>query len=443
VGPLIHRLAGASVAWLAFGCAHVPWADDPSAEPPKVCAAARPGPNRAREQEPGTPVARAQTFYCRGLYAPAATLLTQEVIERQDATPPERAAALRWLVYIHRRFPGWEWIVNVIGQIGAGDLDLPQLADLHDELYLLAGRDALRREEYSEALALLRTIPASSPHHGRATLVEGAVDVQTGAPERALVAFTEALRIASADRDKKHARDRELAALSVARTQYALRQFDLASKSYESLPASSEYWIAAAIEGAWTRVQMKDLPRALVLLQSLEARSREVPPDTMAEAMVLEANIALQNNKYRDAEAIIGRFDAVYPELFAQAHRLAAYEPQALFDLGFSVRAGGSLSPPLGAERTLLLLADIPVARRFDELDEISREERALVSPYADEEARLDLTERRDAAEREAGDLFLRRLQEVVDHLAERIKQANRIEYDALGMERAALQRLW
>ena len=434
-----------SIAWLACGCAHAPWVGDPSAEPPRICAAIQPPPGHGGGRPPNEPVACAQTFYCRGLYVPAATLLTEAVIEKPDAPATDRATALRWLVYIHRRFPGWEWIGSVVGQAGGVDLDQPELADVRDELHLLAGQDAERRAQFAEALALLRAIPVSSALHVRATLLEGAIDVQTDAPERAQVAFVEALRAATADRDPRHARDREVAVISLARSHYALRQFETASRYYESLPASSEYAISAAMEGAWTRVQMNDQPRALALLQSLEARSRDVPADTMAEAMVLEATLALQRNKYREAETITRRFNDVYPALFVQARRLAGYETDALHDIGLSVLTGGSLAPPLGRDRTLLLLADVPVARRFDELDEISREEKAIAATaaYADEEARIRLGERREVAEREAGDSFRRRLQLVADHLAERLEQAIKIEYDALGMERAALKRLW
>jgi len=440
-----HWLARVSVAWLACGCAHAPWVGDPSSEPPKVCAAIQPRSSRGWGPGPDAPVARAQSFYCRSLYVPAATLLTEEVIDKPDAPAADRATALRWLVYIHRRFPGWDWIATVVGQAGGVDLDQPELADLRDELHLLAGQDANRRAQFAEAFALLRAIPASSPLHVRATLFEGAIHVQTGAPERAQLAFAEALRSAAADRDPKHARDRELAVISLARSHYALGQFETASRYYESLPASSEYGISAAVEGAWTRVQMKDQPRALGLLQSVQLRSRDVPADTMAEAMLLEAAIAVERNQYRDAQIIIVQFNEVFPALFVQAGRLAGYDLNALYDIGFSVRTGGSLAPPLGAERTLRLLADGSVARHFDELDEIAREEKAIAatSAYPDIEAGIDLRERRDVAEREAGDSFRRRLQLVADHLAERVEQAGRIDWDARQLEQIALRRLY
>jgi len=62
----VRRLIGASVAVLTCGCAHIPWANDPSAEPPKVCGAKAPAPY-------------AQSLYCRGLYAAAAASFAEDL----------------------------------------------------------------------------------------------------------------------------------------------------------------------------------------------------------------------------------------------------------------------------------------------------------------------------------------------------------------------------
>jgi tetratricopeptide (TPR) repeat protein len=443
VGRVIHRLAGASVALLAAGCAHIPWADDPSAEPPKVCAdlSVRSVPPQAE-----TLVLSGQAQYCQGLYAPAAATFA-EVIEKEDSAPADRAAALRWLVFTHRRFPGWEWIVNTVGQADPSELDAPQLADVRDDLHLLAAKFEYQVERFDEALALLGTIPASSPLHVRAALLTGAVQVRAGAPDLAQAAFTEALRAAPADADPKRARERDLAVISLARLHYAMEQFEIASRYYESLPATSAYAIPAALEGGWSRFQMKDLPRALMLSRSVETRSREVPPDTMAEALVLEATIALQQG-WKEAMTIIRQFDEVYPAVFVQTKQLSRYEPDALFDVAFSVRAGGALSPPLGREQTLLLLADVPVARRFDELEELSREQavfgsRGRIPGAALDPTEVDLLDRREAVAREAGDLFLHRLQRARDRLAGEVQEAARIEYQAIHLEQAGLRRLW
>jgi hypothetical protein len=96
-------------ALAAGGCAHASWADDPSAEPPKVCPASQPRPRVGGEAWPEDAFARSQALYCDGLHAPAAALLAQLAIGT-----PEAARALRWLVYMHRRFPGWEWIADVV-----------------------------------------------------------------------------------------------------------------------------------------------------------------------------------------------------------------------------------------------------------------------------------------------------------------------------------------
>lgn len=428
-------------ALAASGCAHAPWADDPSAEPPKVCPAIQPRPPVGGEPWAEAAVARSQVLYCEGLYASAAALLAEQAIGT-----PEAARALRWLVYIHRRFPGWEWIENVVVQADWSAFDRPEMADVRDDLHLLAGRYEYRSEQFVEALALLQTIPASSALHARAALLEGAIRVRTGAPDLAVAAFAEALRAASAT---KEIGVRDLAVLSLARASYAMGQFETASRHYESLGAASRYSIAAAREGSWARFQMNDLDGALARLETLLVRSRQVPPDALAEAMLLKATIALQRNRYRDAMEIINQFNEVYPVMFMQSRQLAGYEPGALFDIAFSVRGGGKLPPPLAAENTLLLLADVPIARRLDELDEMWREQLVVASLGRRwryqfyEDAGLEQVDRKQDATREAGDLFRQRLQDLTDRLHDQLQEANAIEYNALQMQQAALRKLW
>jgi hypothetical protein len=132
--------------------------------------------------------------------------------------------------------------------------------------------------------------------------------------------------------------------------------------------------------------------------------------------------------------------------MFMQARHLAGYEPGALFDIGFSVRSGGTLPPPLAADKTLLLLADVPIARRFDELEELRREHLAIggrdpsrgIQHYEDD---TDLVDRGQEAAREAGDLFQQRLERLADRLHDQLLEANVIENYALRMQSAALRR--
>jgi len=420
----VRRLIGASVAVLTCGCAHIPWANDPSAEPPKVCGAKAPAPY-------------AQSLYCRGLYAAAAASFAEDLSgENPHATAADRVTALRWLVYIHRRFPGWDWIVDVVGQTDWSELDRPELAGVRDDLHLLAGRFEYGHERFDETLALLATIPESSPRHARAALLTGAVHVRTGAQDLAQAAFAEALRAASAGTDPDRARDRDLAVISLARAHYSIQEYAIASRYYESLPLTSPYGFAAAVEGGMTRFQMKDLPRALALVQSAQAQPREVSPEAMADALLLEAEIALKKGRRRETLELARRFHEIYTALYEPVRRLDRYQPDALFDVAFSVRSGGSLLPlPLGTEhteQTLRLLTDAPVARRFAELDELSREEATLGPPkrwVALEPERVALMYRREAVAREAGALLQRRLADLAPRMVVQIKNVIGIEY--------------
>jgi len=419
---VVRRLIGASVALLTCGCAHVPWASDPSAEPPKVCGAKAPAPY-------------AQSLYCRRLYAAAASSFAEDLSgENPHATAADRVTALRWLVYIHRRFPGWDWIVDVVGQTDWSELDRPDLADVRDDLHLLAGRFEYGHERFDETLALLATIPESSPRHARAALLTGAVHVRTGAQDLAQAAFAEALRAASPGTDPDRVRERDLAVISLARAHYSIQEYASASRYYESLPVTSPYGFAAAVEGGMTRFQMKDLPRALALVESVQAKSREVPVETMAEALLLASEISLQTKSKWQTMERTRRFHEAYTFLFPAMKRLSSYGSNALFDLVFGFRSGGSVPSTLGSEQTLRLLTDAPVARRFDELDEIVREEASLgpLDRRGYEPERVALSDRQQAAAREAGELLQRRVESLVPHMVVLIKDAIGIEYTAL-----------
>jgi tetratricopeptide (TPR) repeat protein len=417
---VVRRQIGASVALLVCGCAQIPWANDPSAEPPKLCAAKTPAPY-------------AESLYCRGLYGAAAASFAEDLSgENPHATPADRVTALRWLVYIYRRFPGWDWIVDVVGQTDWSELDRPELADVRDDLHLLAARFEYRHERFDETVALLATIPEASPLHARAALLAGAVHVRAGAQDLAQAAFAEALRAASAGSDPKRAGERDLAALSLARAHYSMQEYAIASRYYESIPLSSPYGFAAAVEGGWALYRMNDFRRALILVKSLEARSREVPPETMAEAFLLEANLSLHTSI--DTMEVTRRFHEFYTVLWQPVLRLSHYEPDALFDLAFSLRSGGPVPPTLGTDQTLRLLVDLSVARRFDELDELSREEASLGPPIrwvALRPDRVALIDRREAAAREAGELLQRRVEVLVARMVPQIKEAIGIEIQA------------
>ena len=460
-------LLAVGAAWaLAAGCAHgrgasgasapSPRADDPSPDAAKACAGLDPfalGPfditADGQKPPPDHTVARAKAFYCLGLYAVAVDLFKEAIGSTsvewaiRDASasgeppplPDHRAPALRWLVYVHRRFPGWERIGGAVGEVRRGDLRSPELADVHDELHLLAGRWAYERGRFDDAVELLRTIPASSAVRVEAALLEGVVHVRAGAPPLALSAFGEALRSTPARGGPNDARNRDLAVVSVARVYYALGQFEAARRQYDLLAPTSSYWSAAALEGGWISIQLKDHPRALAQVRALQARSRELSFEALAEAAMLEATIALEEHRTDDLTRILLQFNDIYPAVYDQARRLSRQQPEALYQLAYSVRAGGALPLPVGAEPARLLLADVRVAGSFDEVAELDWEIALLATlptkwrvTQEGQYVRDALERRRQAAAEQTGGLVQRRLQRLADDLAAQIKRS-------IGME--------
>jgi tetratricopeptide (TPR) repeat protein len=284
-------------------------------------------------------------------------------------------------------------------------------------------------------------IPAPSPLRRQALLLEGAIHTRRSAPQPALDAFSEVLRSAEAGIDPQHVADRDLATLSLARTYYAIGQFALAARYYDRVPPSSPHWADAAIEGAWTSYKMGDYARAVARIRTLAPRSAEVPTETMAEATVLEAVLAMHQCRRHDTTRAIDRFNEVYPLLFTEAKKLAARDADALSDIGFGFRRGGPLvplNPPFDPAALRRLLADVPVARRFDELEEVDRElgrfealEAGWRASGVGVSVRNALWTRRYEVRRQAGEQLRRRLQRFADALATQIKRNIGVEAEA------------
>ena len=171
----------------------------------------------------------------------------------------------------------------------------------------------------------------------------------------------------------------------MARIHYAMGQFETASRTYDRLPPLSPYGTRAALEGAWTSFQMKDYTRALARVQTLAGRPGDVPTETMAEAISLEAIIALHQCRGADFERALERFNGTYPELFTEVKRRSLQPPDALLEVGLSLRSGGGFPPPHDARAMLQSLAETPVARRFEEIDEAG----ARARPVRDARRRL------------------------------------------------------
>ena len=137
---VVAALGGALVG----GCAHGRTGSyEPTPAATQACAGVVPLSVLVGPPVPETAVARGQALYCLALYEPALSVLADEAIRRRaeaDAIdeamaspaspgPPPLAAdrlpALRWIVYLHRRFPGWQRINITVGEVSRSDLDAP------------------------------------------------------------------------------------------------------------------------------------------------------------------------------------------------------------------------------------------------------------------------------------------------------------------------------
>jgi hypothetical protein len=243
-------------------------------------------------------------------------------------------------------------------------------------------------------------------------------------------------------------RYRDLAVISLARTFYSTGQFELAAKYYGRIPRESRYWRESLFETGWTDYMRENYPAALAGVGALRAAGG-VAPELLCEASLLEfATEEAAGDEQRAARAY-GSFHATCPTLFMEIKTFLAANPDdgALYARFAAVRAGKSDLPPAIADVARGLLADIALAKRFDDVDELTREltryQRLALSGAGDEGVRVeklvsdDLTARLAAAMTEAGALARRRMNRLTEELAQQIKRSIHIEYEPLvGLNR-------
>lgn len=474
-GIPVIALAGWAVA---AGCAHgrraEPATGAPVAAPDealKSCAGldARAAFVRLRELEgqagggetrrQAAELALGQALYCGGFYSEALATFDRSVdgsrtsldrsiadaLSRIDDKTPTRAVpaeALRWLVFVSRRFPGWDQVLQPIAACQRTDLERPELADVRDDLLYLGGLARYRQGRLSEAVELFALIPATSPLAVKARLFEGATHVRGFQAGPAVAAFKEALRISEASSDPRLARFRELANISLARTFYSTGQFDLAIKHYDQIPAGSTYAGQRLFEAAWANFMIDNHARALEHLRALDGLAGDVAPEVMAEALLLKAAMLSSDGFQLQATAAIDAFNATVPPLFQQLKTMLETTPDdvALFNLAAKVRAGASGLPPTVHGAIRQVTSDRAMARRFERVFEIqdelarygSKTDAGWKTSELGQVVLADLTLRQSEAVEEAGDLFRRRIRRLTDELAQQIRRLIQIPWEPL-----------
>lgn len=385
--------------------------------------------------------------------------LTQlEPIVAGGAAHARYADALRYLLRIARATGG---DTNVLSLIAAYAPETYPDED-SDELHFLVGQYHYGEGAFPEALERFRRV---TEEHGdffaRARYLEGVIHVQesklaadpaTADTERlklAADAFKEVLRF---DRDRGGGETVEKVAakatLALGRLFFSTRQYQTAVRYYDQVAESDASWLQALFEVSWVYFQLKNYPRSLGNLHTLNSpyfRDQYFP-----ESRVLQALILFYNCRYDEANAVIKEFvQDYYPlmkELRDQLNQFA--DPNAFYM--WLARLSRSEETEFSSRFSRIFnaaLADRKLRRKFffvkslnDELEVLSQlgRKRAVAEPYL-AGLKAELTAYRSLVVGEAGGLAQARLLRVLKELKQHLAGALKIKGETLKAARGGL----
>jgi TolA-binding protein len=198
-----------------------------------------------------------------------------------------------------------------------------------DELHFLVGQYFYGEESLGEALTRFQAVSRKNPSlFSRSKYLEGVIHVaQSGLGTdktlnadklmQAADAFKTVLRIqrdtgGSETIDKVSAD----AMLALGRLFYSTRQYDVSVDYYAEVDEDNPNWLAAIYEVSWVHFQLKNYPKALGNLHTIN--SPYFASQYFPESRVLQALILFYNCRYDDADAIVAEFVNDYYPLMSQ-----------------------------------------------------------------------------------------------------------------------------
>ena len=173
---------------------------------------------------------------------------------------------------------GVEYAVRLAGRKNAGWMIAPGLATLNTSKVSKAYRSSAmfwvgeyhyRNADYTAANAYLSLVPKKTSHYARARMLEGIVKVAQGKGPLAIAPLAAAVNAANPDDPDDNAW--ELANVNIARTYYALGNFERAIEHFEKIPRGSPQWFESLYEAAWSYFRLGRLSGALSHLQTVDS----------------------------------------------------------------------------------------------------------------------------------------------------------------------------
>ncbi len=371
---------------------------------------------------------------------------------------PKYRKSLPWLLFIARNSPGDN---NVLARIASYPPELYP-PDFAHELHFLVGQFHYSEGSYDDALARFHQVGEDNDEFFvRARYLEGVIHVQesqlatdpenvdTTRLKRAADAFKDILRF-QRDAGSGATVDRVagMANLALGRLSFSTRQYQVSVRYYDQVDEADADWLQSLFELSWVYFQLKNYPRALGNLHTLN--SPYFADQYFPESRVLQALILFYNCRYDEANAIIKAFvQDYYPlmtELRDQINQFA--DPNAFY--GWLARLSRSEQTEFSARYKRIFnaaLADRKLRRKFFFVKTLNQEIERLgalagttqiAAPLLDG-LKGELTAYRSLVIGEAGSLAQARLLRLLKELKQHLAGALKIKGETLKAQRGAL----
>ena len=367
---------------------------------------------------------------------------------------PHYFETLKWLASLSHKVSDATGLLELIGQYDRRALDDEGLENIRDELFFLLGKFKYQSNAWNEAVMLFRAVAPSSRQYAKAKLFEGATYVSQFKAKPAVEAFKEVLRTAKRSDDEEIKPFEDLANLSLARTFYSTKQFELAAKYYDRVSTTSYDWPNSLFESSWANFMLKGegYSKALGNIHTLRAPHFEnfIKPESLAEALTVKATIYFYNCLYEKAADAVAEFNDFVPTLNKQLQSLSRRFPDnaEFFEAAVKIRQGTS---PLArdVERAArAAMSDRSLSRRFDYVSELDRELRqhdkadvAWKSTAVASSIYANLTLQKSLMVDTAGGVARQRIERLVKELTRLQKRVIKIEYEILQGQKGRLDR--
>ena len=376
---------------------------------------------------------------------------------------------LLWLAKLATQLPEPADIIERVGKYTDDQVarfDNEQQRDLYWQLNYMLGRYKYRNRQYQESIRLFNVVNRRSEYYVKSQFFSGVSYVQLRKSVPAVEAFQriEAALEEGVEGVEDEERMQDLAYLSMARTYYSAsirldpetnaptidsKKLSAAVKYWNTVEASSEYWLDALFEQSWAYFMAGDYPRALGNIHTLQAPY--FPNSFYPEAEVLKAVIYFANCNYDAATIVVARFNKKFIPLREQLEKIlkrykGANQEEPFYKFLLEVREGkanldSNIKPIVEiALSDRQLLRNIEYVKVLD--DETARYRKSPPDFRASglgQQVEDSLKLARDLAVRQAGELALSRYQRNVDELSEHLRNGEKILIDITAAQRNLL----